>query len=137
MYYAPTDPARESDKVDFVGYSIKGGANYNIDDTNNIFVNVGYFSKAPFLDGNVFQSDSSTLFNEEAINEKVFSAELGYGFRGDKFSNNKPISDVQKLQRGRFFVCSIQDWRSQGRGLRKKLSRVQFLALLELFLLCW
>ena len=58
MYYAPDDPARESDKVDFLGYSIKGGANYNIDNTNNVFVNIGYFSKAPFLDGNVFQSDS-------------------------------------------------------------------------------
>jgi iron complex outermembrane receptor protein len=88
MYYAPTDPARESDKVDFLGYSVKGGANYNIDDTNNVFVNIGYFSKAPFLDGNVFQSDSSTKFNEEALNEKVFSAELGYGVRGDKFSAN-------------------------------------------------
>ena len=91
MYYAPNDPNRESDDVDFLGYSIKGGANYNINDTNNVFMNIGYFSKAPFLDGNVFQSDSSTAFNEEALNEKVFSAELGYGFRSDKLSANVNI----------------------------------------------
>ena len=30
MKYAPTDPNRKSEKANFVGYSIKGGANYNI-----------------------------------------------------------------------------------------------------------
>lgn len=88
MKYAPSDPERESDKANFVGYSIKGGANYNLDDTNNVFLNIGYFSKAPFLTGNVFQSDRSTELNEDAINEDVFSVEVGYGFRGSKFSAN-------------------------------------------------
>ncbi|MFI2741428.1 TonB-dependent receptor [Zhouia sp. PK063] len=85
--YASTDPDRKSKKVDFLGYGIKGGGNYNLDDHNNVFVNVGYFSKAPFLT-NVFQSSSSTNANPDAINEKVFSAEIGYGFRSSKFSGN-------------------------------------------------
>ncbi|OUR91595.1 TonB-dependent receptor [Flavobacteriales bacterium 34_180_T64] len=78
---------RKSDAVNFVGFGIKGGGNYNLDVNNNVFVNVGYFSKAPFLD-TVFQDEDGIVANEDAENEKVFSAELGYGYRSDKFSAN-------------------------------------------------
>ena len=88
MRYAANDPKRKSETADFLGYSTKGGANYNIDDNHNVFANVGYFSKAPFLTGNVFLSTSSTDLNADALNEKVFSTELGYGFRGEQFSAN-------------------------------------------------
>ncbi|AUC83124.1 TonB-dependent receptor domain-containing protein [Lacinutrix sp. Bg11-31] len=91
MKYATNDPERKSDKANFVGYSFKGGANYNLDETNNVFANIGYFSKAPFLNGNVFLSDRSTVLNEEALNEKVFSAEIGYGYRSSNFSANVNI----------------------------------------------
>lgn len=79
--------SRSSDWVDFAGYGIKGGGNYNLDSNNNVFVNVGYFSKAPFLD-NVFLDEDGIVPNADAVNEKVFSAELGYGFRGEKLSAN-------------------------------------------------
>ena len=49
MKYEANDPERESEKVDFMGYGIKGGANYNLTSHHNVFANVGYFSKAPFL----------------------------------------------------------------------------------------
>lgn len=78
---------RDSDKVDFLGYGVKGGGNYNLDDNNNVFVNVGYFSKAPFLT-NVFLNEDTNDVNEDAKNEKVFSAEIGYGFRSSDFSAN-------------------------------------------------
>ena len=48
--FLDSDPLQTTDTYNFLGYSVKGGANYNIDDTNNVFVNIGYFSKAPFLD---------------------------------------------------------------------------------------
>jgi len=79
---------RDSEKANFLGYSAKTGANYNLDDENNIFANVGYFSKAPFLLGNVFIDKESVELNKDAINEKVFSAEIGYGFRTDKLNAN-------------------------------------------------
>jgi len=88
MRYAATDPNRESEKADFLGYSVKGGANYNISETSNLFANIGYFSKAPFLSGNVFLSSSSTSINPEALNEKVFSAEIGYGYKSERLSGN-------------------------------------------------
>ncbi|NRD21977.1 carboxypeptidase-like regulatory domain-containing protein [Winogradskyella litoriviva] len=81
---------RLSEAVNFTGYGIKGGGNYNLDGNNNVFVNVGYFSKAPFLD-DVFLDEDGIIPNEDAVNEKVFSAELGYGFRGEKLSANVNI----------------------------------------------
>ncbi|MFT7330228.1 MAG: iron complex outermembrane receptor protein [Roseivirga sp.] len=80
-----------SEKANFLGYSVKGGANYNIDDNQNVFGNIGYFSKAPFLIGNVFINKESVELNEDALNEKVFSAEIGYGYRSSKFNANVNI----------------------------------------------
>jgi len=90
--------SRESEAVNFVGYGIKGGGNYNLDMKNNVFVNVGYFSKAPFLD-NVFLDEDGIIPNEEAVNEKVFSAELGYGFRSEKLSANVNVYYTQWLDK--------------------------------------
>ena len=88
MRYAADDPDRESGTASFTGFGIKGGANYNLDANNNVFANIGYFSKAPFMDGAVFESDYTTTINEKATNEKVFSAELGYGYRSSALSAN-------------------------------------------------
>lgn len=88
MRYEADDPNRESDTASFTGFGIKGGANYNWDANNNVFANIGYFSKAPFMDGAVFESDYTTAINDKATNEKVFSAELGYGYRSSDLSAN-------------------------------------------------
>ncbi|WP_242092156.1 TonB-dependent receptor [Aestuariivivens sediminicola] len=89
---------RSSVGVDFFGFSIKGGGNYNLDVNNNIFVNIGYFSKAPFLDS-VFLDEDGIEPNQDAENEKVFSAELGYGFRGEKLSANVNIYHTKWLDK--------------------------------------
>ncbi len=71
----------------FLGGTVKGGANWNIDRHNNIFVNGGYISKAPFFSYGVFlKADQSNAVNPNARNEKIGSVELGYGFHSPKFS---------------------------------------------------
>lgn len=80
---------RKSDTKSFVGFTIKGGANYNIDSKNNVFANVGYISRAPFFSGGVFlQAETSNYLNKDAKNEKIFSFELGYGYRSQIFAAN-------------------------------------------------
>lgn len=72
----------ESDLANFISGSIKGGFNYNFNAYNNAFFNVGYISRAPYFSGGVFlMSQSSNVINKDAVNEKAFSFELGYGFR--------------------------------------------------------
>ncbi|MNU12383.1 Hemoglobin and hemoglobin-haptoglobin-binding protein A precursor [compost metagenome] len=71
---------------DLFGYNIKGGANYNINDYHNVFANIGYYSKQPFMNS-VYPSNYQVL-NPTLTNEKIFSAEIGYGFRSPKLTAN-------------------------------------------------
>lgn len=74
-----------SDKLTFLGGTVKAGANYNINSNNNIYVNVGYISRAPKFDKGAFMNAStSNVVNKDAKNEQVASAEIGYGFHTSK-----------------------------------------------------
>ena len=71
----------KSKTVNFIGFTIKGGANYNFAQYHNVFANIGYISRAPFFSGGAFlQSTTSNELNPNAVNEKIFSTEIGYGF---------------------------------------------------------
>jgi len=87
FYYDPSKALSKT--VSFLGYSVKGGANYNINTNHNVFANIGIISKAPFYSGGAFlQVANSNETNPNAVNEKAFSAELGYGFRSKYFTAN-------------------------------------------------
>ncbi len=77
----------ESPTFNYLGYSAKGGANYNLTERHNIFANLGYFEKAPDFNA-VFQYSYSNQSNPDAANQKILSYELGYGFRSSVFSAN-------------------------------------------------
>lgn len=73
----------------FLGGTIKGGVNYNINHHNNVYVNGGYISRAPFFSYGVFLSSAaSNIINPEAKNSKIGSVEVGYGYHSPKFSAN-------------------------------------------------
>lgn len=79
----------ESDKLDFWGGVIKGGANYNLDEHNNVFFNTGFISRAPFFSGGAFlNSTVSNATNPDAVNEKILSFEVGYGFENQYLKAN-------------------------------------------------
>ncbi len=67
------------------GYTIKSGANKNLDEYNNVFFNIGYITRAPRFE-NVFYYDNS-LF-KEIKNENIKAIEGGYSFRSSLFSVN-------------------------------------------------
>jgi len=69
-----------------LGGNVKGGANYNINDNHNVFVNAGYYSKQPFF--NAVYPNNQSLVNENLTNEKVLGLEAGYGFRSAVFNAN-------------------------------------------------
>lgn len=86
MYYEAGQ--EQSDKISFPGFSIKGGANYNITDIHNVFVNAGYFSRAPYFSNVFLAKDYSNVINKDAVNEKIFSTEVGYGLRIGQLTGN-------------------------------------------------
>lgn len=79
----------KSKTVNFLGFTAKGGANYNLNENHNVFANVGFISRAPkYSYGAFMTSTSSNLLNKDAVNEKIFSAEIGYGFRNSWLNVN-------------------------------------------------
>lgn len=84
--YLNSDPARTSKYVNFLGYQAKGGANYNLDNHNNVFANIGYLQRPPLV-ASIFLNKKNDI-NANAVAEKLFSYELGYGYRSAAFSAN-------------------------------------------------
>ena len=85
-YNQAFDNSTETDWASFIGFSFKGGANYNIDARNNVFVNTGYFERQP--DFRSVYLNYLNVLNEDAVNEKILSFELGYGYKSSIFSAN-------------------------------------------------
>jgi iron complex outermembrane receptor protein len=77
--------ATESDWKWIPGYTIKTGLNYNIDEYNNAFMNIGYLEKAPKFN-NIFDYDNQLFKNIR--NEKVSAIELGHSFHSSRISTN-------------------------------------------------
>jgi outer membrane cobalamin receptor len=80
----PDNP--ESDTKNQGGGYLKGGANYNIDDKQNVFFNAGMISRQPQF-GAVFPNYANDV-NPDLQNEEIKSFELGYGFIGSNFKVN-------------------------------------------------
>ena len=86
FYYYDKDHEK-SETVNFWGGTIKGGVNYNLDKKNNVFFNAGFISRAPFFSGGAFlSSTNSNAINDNAVNEKVMSFEVGYGLHTRPFA---------------------------------------------------
>lgn len=67
----------ESEWVYKTGFDIKAGGNYNLDEHHNIYLNGGYYSRAPYFKF-VF-GNSTNNPTENLKNEKTWAAEAGYG----------------------------------------------------------
>ncbi|NLR92615.1 TonB-dependent receptor [Flammeovirga agarivorans] len=92
-FFNYTPENQKSDNYNFLGYSAKGGVNYNLTDNHNVFFNTGYISRAPFF-RSVFPNYTNDG-NKDAENEKILSFELGYGYRSAKFNANVNIYHTQ------------------------------------------
>lgn len=78
-YFNYGPDSNSTDWFNYLGYNFKAGANYKLNDNHNVYVNGGYYSRAPDFDGvfPVFTNDNNPNIN----NEKVIALEVGYGLR--------------------------------------------------------
>ena len=74
--------SQTSEVVNVLGYNAKMGANYNLNESSNLFFNAGYYSKAPFF-GSVFVNYQN-IQADNILNEKVAAIEGGYGYTASK-----------------------------------------------------
>ncbi len=68
------------------GFTAKAGANFNVTERQNIFLNVGYLDRNPQF-SNVIDNNTNTFF-VEILNEKITAFEAGYGYRSPKLTVN-------------------------------------------------
>jgi outer membrane cobalamin receptor len=70
--------------VNFLPWSIKGGASYKLGEYHSVFANGGYFTRAPFFNSTFVSYTIKT--NPEAKVERVATAEAGYQFANNVFN---------------------------------------------------
>jgi iron complex outermembrane recepter protein len=103
-YYQYVPSEQKTDFQNFLGFQAKGGVNYNLNKNHNVFANLGYFQKAPDFDA-VFQNFKNDI-NADAVNQKILSYELGYGYRNTNFNAN--VNVYRTSWNDRTFTKSFQ-----------------------------
>ena len=83
-YYDYQVAHQDSEKVNNIGYNVKGGGSYVIADQHSVYANAGYYSRQPYHD-NIYLSYTNQV-NPLTENEKVLGFEAGYTFKSKMFS---------------------------------------------------
>ena len=94
VYYQGEMYTRDSPGLEYLasdwywkpGFTIKAGANYNLSERSNVFINLGYLSRAPRFN-NVYDRYSVDLLLE-IRNEFITAIELGYSYSSRMFAFN-------------------------------------------------
>ena len=77
---------KQSETINELGYNVKTGLSYLIDNNHSVFFNTGYYQRQPFFD-NQFLNFSNTV-NPVTQPEDIFGIELGYKYQGPKLAAN-------------------------------------------------
>jgi hypothetical protein len=70
----------------FPGYTLKTGANYNINEFHNVFVNAGILAIAPRY--SLYYTNTSNVAFPDAKQQHIYATEIGYGYRMRKHAVN-------------------------------------------------
>jgi outer membrane receptor for ferrienterochelin and colicin len=81
-----TESDEESEKVNNLGYNLKGGFSYSFDRHNTFFINTGFYQRQPFHD-NIYLNFSNFV-NPVTEPEKIFGLEAGYKYQKKDFAFN-------------------------------------------------
>ncbi|MCK0122986.1 TonB-dependent receptor [Gelidibacter sp. F2691] len=77
---------KDAEKVNNIGYNLKSGASFLINEDNSVYVNAGYYSRQPYHD-NIYLNYTNEV-NPLTKNEKVLGFEAGYAFKSQFFTAN-------------------------------------------------
>ncbi|MEP2278649.1 TonB-dependent receptor [Maribacter sp.] len=102
--YLDSDPLQETDWENILGGNIKGGANFNLNEANNVFFNAGYYSKQPQFDA-VYINFVNEL-NPDLTNEKVLGLEMGYGLNLGDF--RAKVNIYRTTWKDRFVTIGVE-----------------------------
>lgn len=145
LLHDPNEDANVTPWKYIPGFTVKGGANYNLNEYMNVFMNIGFLSKAQRFN-NVYDR-SNTLF-KDIENEQVRAIELGYSFGKPIFTlnvnayyttwYNKPADRALTTEiDGEFYSVNINNMNARHMGVEfefaiKILDNLMFESLLSL-----
>jgi outer membrane cobalamin receptor len=84
--------------INYMPWSVKGGANYNINAHNNVYINGGYFTRTPYY--NIVFPNYTNDANKDAKYERVLSYEVGYGYNSSKLTIRLGLYRTKWLDKG-------------------------------------
>lgn len=79
------------------GFTLKGGANYMLNEFHNVYLNAGFLSRTPRFNNVIdnsnqffqsYQNESLSTRQLMKLNEKIMAVEIGYGAKYDKIAIN-------------------------------------------------
>ena len=74
----------KSEKADNFGYNAKAGVGFGVGENGQAYVNVGYYSRAPYFD-NIYLNYTNQI-NPNTSNETIIGLEAGYVYEVPNFS---------------------------------------------------
>lgn len=83
-YYDYESKYSDSEKVNNIGFNVKGGGSYSFSEKHTVYGNAGYYSRQPYHD-NIYLNFTNAL-NPLASNEKILGLEAGYTFKSKIFT---------------------------------------------------
>ncbi|MDD2797478.1 MAG: TonB-dependent receptor [Bacteroidales bacterium] len=81
-YFLYKPENKNSDWLNFHPYSVKAGGSMKLAEYHNLYVNAGYFTRAPYM--NIAFLNNTNATNKNAKYEKIASLDLGYKYLGPK-----------------------------------------------------
>ena len=111
LLHAPGETSSETPWKYIPGWTVKGGANYNLNEFMNVFVNLGFLSKAQRFN-NVY--DRSNKLYKDIKNEQVRAIELGYSWARPIFTLNVNTYYTDWLNKPSDKLYSIPDPDGEG-----------------------
>jgi iron complex outermembrane recepter protein len=81
------DGLGKSEKLNKIGYNLKSGFGFDIDEENSLFFNGGFYSRQPYSDNIFVDSRNSNALVEPGVdNEEIIGLESGYRYQAGPFN---------------------------------------------------
>ncbi|WP_028889879.1 TonB-dependent receptor [Tenacibaculum ovolyticum] len=113
--------SEKSKKVSNLGYNLKAGLAYELNENNKVFANAGYYSRQPYHEDLFLTDRLANDFAPGVENQKVLGLEAGYQFKSEFVSANLNIYNtewsnrtISNVNRDNFDTPEFRSFKTQG-----------------------
>ena len=108
----PTNSLGDSKKVSLFNYALKAGAQYKINGKNYLYLNVSTKTVAPNFRNTFISPNTRNNLVPNLSSETVYSAELGYQYKSQRFKFKASVFYTQTLNEIKSYTFFHEDYRT-------------------------